>query len=157
VDARKAIVFVFLASTILSSIIVAYNLYIYFLVFRAVRTLFIEVDELTFKTLEATLRTDLTIQNPSQVSFEILYVQERLQVGQTFIRSTGVYMQNHPLKLPPNGNLTIPIESDVSTKISEVTARLKNKWSVQITARLRGLLVGEFFHRGWFVTTITES
>lgn len=66
-------------------------------------------------------------------------------------------MQNHPLQLPPNGNLTIPIEADISTKISDVTARLKSKWSVQITARLRGLLVGEFFHRGWFMTTITES
>jgi hypothetical protein len=154
--AQRVIVTVFLSTTIVLTILTVYTVYTYFQMFSAVRAFSVEINELTFNASNATLKTTISVQNPSQAPFDVLYVEEWVAVGGMFIRNTGVYMQNHPLKLPPEGNLTIPIEADVSTKIPEITARLKQNWQVQIRLRLRGFLVGEFFHEEWLTTLITE-
>lgn len=155
--ARRAIIVAFLSSTVLFSIISAYTLYVYFQVFRAVRTFIVGIDEFSFNASDTNLQTNVSIQNPSQSSFDVLYIEERIEVGGIFIRNVGVYMQDQPLKLLPDRNLTITIKADVSTKISVITDRLDKDWYVQIRYKLRGVLVGEFFHESWFITPITKS
>lgn len=156
-EPRRAIVAVFLFTTIVFVIIAVYTTHTYFQMFASVRAVYAKIDELSFNASDAILKTIVSIQNPSQGSFDVLYVEERVVVGGVFIRSAGVYMQNRPLSLPPDGNVTIPIEADVSTKVSEITARLRQNWQVQIRLRLRGFLVGEFFHEEYLITPITES
>ncbi len=154
---RKAIVVVFLSTTMVFLIISVYTMYIYSQMFIAVRAFYVEIDEFSFNASSAILKTVISIHNPSEGSFDVLYITEYVTVRGIFIRNAGVYMQARPLKLRPYQNVTIPIKADCSTKISEITASLKRKWQVQIRLKMRGVLVGEFFHKEYLTTAITES
>ena len=148
---------VFVLTTILFSALTAYSAYSYFQVYHAVRTFSVSIVSFNFNVMESKLKTELNIQNPSEVPFEILYVEERIEAGYNYILNTGIYRQNNPLQLLPRGNLTITISPTVpNNKISEVTTGLENDWRLTIRIRIRGPVVSEFFVERLFLTQIAS-
>jgi len=156
-NARGTVVVVFVLTTILFSAFTAYSAYSYFQLYHAVRTFSVSTTSFSFNAMGSILKTELNIQNPSEVPFEILYVEERIEADYNYILNTGVYRQNDPLQLPPQGNLTITISSIVpDNKISEVTAGLDKNWFLTIRFRIQGPIVSKFHIERWFTTQITS-
>jgi hypothetical protein len=144
-SARKTVTLVFVLTTVLFSASTAYSSYFYFQLYHAVRSFSVSVVSFSFYNTQSILMTDLNIQNPSEVQFEILYVQERIDQGYNYILNNEIDRQMNPLQFPPYGNLTLTMRATVpDTKMLEVTTGLGKSWQLAIFVRIRGPAVGEF-------------
>jgi len=124
-----------------------YTAYYYFEVYKGTHFLDVRVEKFNFRILNstyATTQTKILLLNPSKLTFDVIYVEERLtyydwgQYGQYITGKS--YWFDKPRTLQPTSNLTVTVE--------EVVPRSKIEVSKPVYAELRiylnGPLVGEF-------------
>lgn len=136
--------------TVTTLIIVATLLYtadIYFRIYRATHALNNDVQSFNVLILNSThalTETTLIIQNPSEVTFEIIYVEERLSSnpwGPTGAHEFILYSLVWFYKpLQPASNATVTLNETVRLEKIEKAPRVV----ATITMSIRGPLVGTF-------------
>jgi len=152
---RQAVIVTFVLTTLILSTITTYSAYSYFQVYTAVRTFSVTIESFQLNIVDSVIATEIQIQNPSDVAFELLLIEERIEANFEYIMNTGLYRTLDPLPLPPSRNLSVIITSIVpSTKTSAVMARLEDYWQLSIRVRLSGPVVEEFFLERFFTTEI---
>jgi hypothetical protein len=105
--------------------------------------------------VDSIIATEIKIQNPSDVAFELLLIEERIEANFEYILNTGLYRTQDPLPLPPSHNLSVIVTSIVpSTRTSTVMSRLEDYWQLSIRVRLSGPVVEEFWLDRYFITEI---
>jgi len=159
-NARRIIILAFLLTTIAFSTMAAYTTHLYFRAYTCVRNLNVDIQKFNvniFNVSYASTETILTIQNPSECTFKVLYIVERLELEGQFISVDGRYMWTNPMKIPPQSNVTVTLELNIHhDRIQYVKTRLKDYWLMEIRMLLNGLLVGDFMYDSWFTTKITN-
>lgn len=159
-NVRRIIILAFLLTSIAFSAITAYTTHLYFQAYTCVRNLNVGIQEFNVdisNISHASTETILTIQNPSECTFKVLYVVERLELEGQFISIDGTYMWTKPLEIPPQSNATVTLELNIHhDRIQYVKTRIKDYWLMEIRMLLNGLLVGNFMYDSWFTTKITN-
>lgn len=138
---------IFASITLALTAVSIYTGYYYYQVYRATHVLNIQVNKFSITMLNstyATTQTGIQLINPSNLSFDVIYVTERLtydQLGQEgqYITGTTQWFQK-PRQLRPASNLTVTINEMVPAY------RIENSRTVfaEIYVFFKGPLVGEF-------------
>jgi hypothetical protein len=137
------------------SAITTYSAYSYFQVYTAVRGFSVTIESFQLNMVDSIIATEIKIQNPSDVAFELLLIEERIEANFEYILNTGLYRTQDPLPLPPSHNLSVIVTSIVpSTRTSTVMSRLEDYWQLSIRVRLSGPVVEEFWLDRYFITEI---
>jgi len=159
-NVRRIIILAFLITSIAFSAMTAYTTHLYFQAYTCVRHLNVDIQEFNVdisNISHASTETILTIQNPSECTFKVLYVVERLELEGQFISIDGIYMWTKPLEIPPQSNTTVTLELKIQhDRIQYVKTRISDYWLMEIRMLLNGLLVGNFMYDSWFTTKITN-
>jgi len=144
---RTVVVLTFASVSFLLTAMALYTSYYYFEVYRATHVLDIKVKDFNITFLDSTYaltQTELLIINPSQISFEVIRVAQRLtydQWGQsgTYITGKTDWFEK-PRLLQPSSNMSVEIEALApSTKIE-----FSKTVFAELEIFLRGPLIGEF-------------
>jgi len=159
-NVRRIVSFAFLLITIAFSAIAVQTTHLYFQAYTCVRNPNVVIQEFNVdisNISHASTETILTVQNPSECTFKVLYIVERLELEGQFISIDGVYMWTKPLEIPPQSNATVTLELNIDhDRIPHVRTRMEGYWLMEIRMLLNGLLVGNFMYDSWFTTKITN-
>ena len=157
---KRIVSFAFLLITIAFSVTTVQTTHLYFQAYTCVRNLNVDIQEFNVdisNISHASTETILTVQNPSECTFKVLYIEERLELEDQFISIDGIYMWAKPLEIPPQSNATVTLKLNIDhDQIQYVRTRMENYWFMEIRMLLNGLLVGNFMYDSWFTTKITN-
>lgn len=157
---KRIVSFAFLLITVAFSAVTIQTTHLYFQAYTCVRNFNVVIQEFTVdisNISHASTETIITIQNPSECTFKVLYIVERLELEGQFIEINGIYMWLNPLEIPSQSNATVTLELNIDhDQIQYVRARMENYWLMEIRMLLNGPLVGNFMHDSWFTTKITN-
>lgn len=147
--ARTIVILAFVLTTLALTIATAYTTYVYIEVYKGTRNLAITTRSFTvnvFNSTEALIETDLTIQNPSEFSFRVLHIQQKLYLeDQYFWVDQIVFPSYRPKYIPPFTGDNVTFNMDVPPlKIPLIHQTEKQNWFIQLTILLEGPLVGVF-------------
>lgn len=160
IDARKTVVMAFIIATIVSTTIVAYTARAYIGLYEATRSFNVTVQKFTvdvFNDTYALIETVLIMQNPSEYTFEVIYVQERLRLNVTgewqHILVDGAYFWQNPKLMPPFSNVTTTFKTSVpESRIWHITEQTERTWLVWISVYMKGPFVNEMLLSFYEVT-----
>lgn len=147
--ARTIVILAFVLTTLALTIATAYTTYVYIGVYKGTRNLTITIQSFTvnvFNSTEALIETDLTVQNPSEFSFRVLHIQQKLYLeDQYFWVDQIVFPSYHPKYILPFTNDNMTFNMDVpALKIHLISQTEKQDWFMVFTILLEGPLVGIF-------------
>lgn len=140
----------YMVTTVVIVATLLYTAGFYFRIYKATHTLNIEVqsfDVLNLNATHALTKTVLTIQNPSPVTFEVIYVEERLSSnpGGASERDTAFILHSlawfpSPKLIPPASNITVTLNETVRVEKIQTAPRI----FATIRIFMRGPLIEEF-------------
>lgn len=147
--ARRIVKQMYTVTTLIMVATLLYTADIYFRIYRATHALNSDVQSFNVLILNSThalTETILIIQNPSEVTFEIIFVEERLSSNpwgpsgaHEFILYSLVWFDT-PKPIQPASNATVTLNETVRLEKIEKAPRVV----AAITVSIRGPLVGEF-------------
>jgi len=156
---RTVVALTFASISFLLTAMALYTSYYYFEVYRATHVLDIRVKDFNITFLNntyASTRTDLLIVNPSQISFEVIYVEQRLtydnwgQSGKYITGRTNWFEK--PRLLQPSSYMSVEIDALApSTRIE-----LSKIVFAEVKIFLRGPLIGEFLFNSFEIFGASE-
>lgn len=159
-NTQKAIRMIFLATTLISTVFIAYTTHVYVIVFRGVRSFGVATPWFNVKVVNSSYiltTTNLTIQNPSELTFELRLIREMLSINGEFIVSQTQSIPGY-MHIAPNSVVMLTVEAEIpSHRISYVTAHLDEVWVVYIRIYLNAPLVNGFsWANSWVITEASE-
>lgn len=143
----------YMVTTVITVATLFYTADFYFRIYRATHALNIEVqgfDVSILNTTHALTETRLTIQNPSEFEFEVVYVEERLSSNPSASGSSsfilhGLAWFRDPKPIQPASSITVTINETVHVEKIQTAPRI----FATITVFLRGPLIGEFLMQSY--------
>jgi len=154
-NARRMVISAFILMVIIFSAITIYSAFSYFQIYRAVRAFSVTIASFDLDIVDLIISTEVNIQNPSEIPFEIFLLDQAVYAKDEYILRTSLSRQLNPLPLPPNQSVSLIITSVVpDTKIDAVIAGLETPWQLRIEFLIGGPIVERFRLERWFTTEI---
>jgi hypothetical protein len=153
---HRAILGVFLLTTMIFAAFTFYTTSVYFTVFRGVRIFSVTTPQFQVRVVNSSYiatTTKITVRNPSELTFELRQMVEALFLGGEFILAETVSIQDF-MQIEPESIATLTIKADIpSHKVSYVETHVDETWLVYLRLFLNAPLVDGFsWANSWFIT-----
>jgi hypothetical protein len=153
---QRATIVLFISTTIIFTAFIAYTAQVYLIVFRGVRVFSVTTPQLYIRIVNSSYistTTNVTIQNPSEITMELRLVRETLSLDGEFILVKTVSVPGF-LQIEPDSTTTLAIKADIpSHKVSHVDTHIDGAWFIYIRLHLNAPLVDGFsWANSWFIT-----
>ncbi len=157
---QKAIRVIFLSTTIIFTTFILYTTNVYFIVFRGVRSFEVIAPGLQIRTINSSnisATTNITIQNPSELTFELRQIREVLFLNGQFVLAQTVSEPDATL-IEPSSVSTFLIEADVPLhRTAYVQKNIDGVWGVYVRIFLDAPLVdGYSWSNTWVITEVVK-
>jgi len=150
---RRIFIIVYASITIISVVLLGYFMSQYFGVYVAVRKFSVTVEKFSVtvhNTTSASTETLLVIQNPSQYTFELVFIMQKLYLNEALFGMRAFDMKVDPVLLGPGSSVTKTIRIEVgSIKVDELTQSEEKDWDTLIHVGVMVPIVGRSTVRLW--------
>lgn len=143
---RKIVWILFVLMTIVSSSILLYSFHVYYGVYRAIRLINITVRNFSFtlSSESAWTETEITVENPSEYSFNVEYLQQKLYLNsldEDEYIFTGYYLFNQTVLRPfSTFNITLKIVIP-DYKMPMVIKTTDRNWLAIFNIRIKNFII----------------
>lgn len=149
--ARRIVKLLYIIMTVMAVAVLFYTADYYFRIYRATHALSVEIHGFDISLLNVThaqTETNVTIQNPSEFQFEVVYVEERLSSdpsdAESFILH-GLTWFSIPKPIQPASSLTVTVIETVRVEKIETAPMV----FAEIAVLFHGPLVEEFLMQSY--------
>ncbi len=150
-DARRVVISAFILMAIIFSGITVYSGVSYFQVYGAVRAFSVTIARFDLDIVDMIITTEVSIQNPSDILFDIFVVDEAVYSSGEYVLRTSLSRQLNPLPLPARQSVSLILTSVVpDTKIDMVITGLETPWQLRFDFQIGGPVVERFRVERWF-------
>lgn len=157
---QKAIRVVFLSATIIFTAFILYTTNVYFIVFRGIRSFEVASPRLqiALNSSNISATTNITIQNPSELTFELRQIREVLFLNGEFVLTQTVSTLGL-MQIEPRSVSTFMIEAEVPLyKVAYVQKNVDGFWGVYVRLFLDAPLVdGYSWSNSWVITEVVKA
>lgn len=145
----------FILMVIIFSGITVYSGVSYFQVYGAVRAFSVTIARFDLDIVDLIIATEINIQNPSEIPFDIFVVDEAIYSKGEYVLRTSLSRYQNPLPLPAGQSVSLILTAVVpDTKIETVIAGLETSWRLWFNFQIGGPIVETFRVERSFTTVI---
>ncbi len=156
---QKAVLAVFLSTTIVFAVFILYTTNLYFLVFKGVRSFNVETPQFNVRLVNSSYistTTNVTLQNPSELALEVRQMTQVLYLYGKYIVSKSVSISDQ-IQIMPGSTAWLTVEAEIPFhRLNYVIANLEGEWVIYLRIFLRAPLVDEYsWDNSWSITEAT--
>lgn len=138
------------------AVFIVYTSQVYLTVYRAVRIFSVPTPQFYVRKVNSSYistTTNVTIQNPSEISIELRLAREVLSLNGEFILVKTLSVPD-AIQIGPESTTTLTIKADVpSHKVAHVDTHIDGVWWIYLRLHLSAPLVnGYSWEHNWFIT-----